>query len=149
MPSEKRLQSLIKNLFYLDEYLQNYQSFDNRINYDRFKSILWQKKIQKSTERKDNLHIERENCFLSLAKTRSESGLFFIKPEQWSNKVLSKLEADEIIKYDSSQDGYFITHDIYEEWALEKIIEREFKTSENYCDFFEQIGNSLVTTQVC
>ena len=143
LPSDKRLQSLIKNLFYLDEYLQNYQSFDNRINYDHFKSILWQKKIQKSTERKDNLHIERENCFLSLAKTRSESGLFFIKPEQWSNKVLSKLEADEIIKYDSSQGGYFITHDIYEEWALEKIIEREFKTSENYCDFFEQIGNSL------
>lgn len=143
LPYEKRLQSLIKNLFYLNEYLQNYQSFDNRINYDHFKSILWQKKIQKSTERKDNLHIERENCFLSLAKTRSESGLFFIKPEQWSNKVLSKLEADEIIKYDSSQGGYFITHDIYEEWALEKIIEREFKTSENYCDFFEQIGISL------
>jgi len=142
LPSEKRLQSLIKNLFYLDEYLQNYQSFDNRINYDHFKSILWQKKIQ-STERKDNLHIERENCFLSLAKIRCESGLFFIEPEQWSNKVLSKLEADEIIKYDSSQGGYFITHDIYEEWALEKIIDKEFKTTENYCDFFEQIGFSL------
>jgi len=143
LPSEKRLRSLIKNLFYLDEYLQNYQSFDNRVNYDRFKSILWQKKIQKSTERKDNLHIERENCFLSLAKTRSESGLFFIKPKQEYNKVLSKLEVDEIIKYDSSQGGYFITNDIYEEWALEKIIEREFKGSENYCDFFERIGTSL------
>ncbi|KAF5425055.1 hypothetical protein C5S42_11670 [Candidatus Methanomarinus sp.] len=143
LPSEKRLQSLIKNLFYLDEYLQNYQSFDNRINYDHFKSILWQKKIQKSTERKDNLHIERENCFLGLVKTRCESGLFYIKPEQWSNKVLSKLEADEIIKYDSIHGGYFITHDIYEEWALEKIIEKEFKTIDNYCDFFEQIGISL------
>lgn len=144
LPSDEKFQSRIENLFYLDEYLQNYQSFGDGINYDHFKNVLWQKKIQNSTERKDNLHIERENIFLSLAKIRCESGLFFIKPEQWwSDKALSKLEADEIIKYDSSQGGYFITHDIYEEWALDKIIEIDFNTSEDYFDFFEQIGTSL------
>lgn len=143
LPNNKRLRKLIQNLFYLDEYLQNYQSIDHRINYSNFKNILWKKKIQKSTERKDNLHIERENCFLNLVRKRCESGLFFVEPEQCSNKALSKLETDEIIKYDSKQGGYFITHDIYEEWALEKIIEREFKTSRDYNDFFEQLGTSL------
>jgi len=140
---DQRLQSLIQNLFYLNEYLQNLQDFDNEINYKEFKRIIWQKKIQKSTEQKENLHIERETCFLELAKARCESGLFFIMSEQWSKKALSKLEADEIIKYDSNQGGYFITHDIYEEWALEKIIERDFNASKNYSDFFKQVGISL------
>lgn len=34
--------------------------------------------------------------------------------------------------------GYFITHDIYEEWALEKIIESEFSKKESNIDFFKK-----------
>ena len=36
-----------------------------------------------------------------------------------------------------------ITHDIYEEWALDKIIERAFIRSENYQKFFNSLGSSL------
>ena len=143
LPSDIRLKSLVQNLFYLDEYLQNYQSFDNSINLDHFKDIIWNKKIQNSSFTKDNIHILREDCFISIAKARCDSGLFFIKPEKCFNLVLSKLELDEIIQYDSSHGGYFITHDIYEEWALNVIIERAYNVAENYNAFFEQIGTSL------
>eukprot|EP01037_Dinobryon_pediforme_P007113 gene7113-7178_t len=40
-------------------------------------------------------------------------------------------------------DGYFITHDIYEEWALDKVIEREFVALASYEQFFINIGTSL------
>ena len=53
----------------------------------------------------------------------------------------NELVGDGILGYEAA--GYFITHDIYEEWALEKIIESEFiKKTENE-DFFDKIGQSL------
>ncbi|GAH57181.1 unnamed protein product, partial [marine sediment metagenome] len=53
------------------------------------------------------------------------------------------LELDEIIQYDSNAGGYFITHDVYEEWALQNIIEKEFTKLEDYKSFFDAIGSSL------
>ena len=78
-----------------------------------------------------------------MARLRCETGNFFIRADQFDNQVLSSLEKDEIIKYDPQQNGYFITHDIYEEWALDKIIETEFVSLTTYQEFFNKIGNSL------
>lgn len=46
-----------------------------------------------------------------------------------------------ILGYESF--GYFISHDIYEEWALEKIIEREYNNRSDNNSFFINIGSSL------
>ncbi len=143
LPDNTRLQNLILNLFYLNEYLTNYDIINDETDLLKFRAILWQKGIQNSRFRKDNIHLERERCFLSLAKNRCDTGNFFLMGEQCNSQVLSQLENDEIIKYESSQSGYFITHDIYEEWALEKLIDREYSTLASYTSFFENIGNSL------
>ena len=37
---------------------------------------------------------------------------FFVKTGDCDQEALQKLEADEIIKYDSNAGGYFITHDV-------------------------------------
>lgn len=143
LPDNTRLQNLILNLFYLNEYLTNYDIINDETDLVKFRAILWQKRIQNSRFRKDNIHLERERCFLSLAKKRCDTGNFFLMGEHCNGQVLSQLENDEIIKYESSQNGYFITHDIYEEWALEKLIEREYSALASYTSFFENIGNSL------
>jgi hypothetical protein len=143
LPNDEKLLGLITNLFYLDEYLAHYKSLDNQTNVSKFRSILWQKKIQNSESKKHNIHIERERCFLKLAKARCDSGYFFVKGDLCNNAIISLLETDEIIKYDSDQDGYFITHDIYEEWALEKLIEREYATIFTNDQFFNNLGTSL------
>src|SRR5699024_2708352 len=52
------------------------------------------------------------------------------------------LVSDGILGYESSA-GYFITHDIYEEWALEKIINNEFQKSRNPTEFIDNIGDHL------
>ena len=58
--------------------------------------------------------------------------------------IFDTLCADEILYYDSSANAYFSVHDIYEEWALEKIIEYKFEQSiVGDIDFFEEVGNSL------
>ena len=48
IPDNSRLQSLIKNLFYLNEYLTSYDLINDQTDIVKFREILWQKKIQNS-----------------------------------------------------------------------------------------------------
>jgi len=143
LPDNERLLELLQNPFYLNEYLRNYGSIDNTTSSFHFKNILWNKQISKTSYHKDNIHIKREECFLRIAQRRANDGHFFVKADDCDDGILQKLEVDEIIKYDFNSGGYFITHDIYEEWALDKIIERSFCKSANHKDFFQDIGSSL------
>jgi hypothetical protein len=143
LPNNNRMLDLICNPFYLNEYLQNYDSLSKDITYSEFKDILWDKQIAKSSYTKDNIHIRREDCFLALAQRRANEGNFFVKADGLESAILPKLVADEIIGYDKKVRGYFITHDIYEEWALEKIIEAAFHRQDSAKDFYQELGESL------
>ena len=143
LPKNVRLKKIILNPFYLNEYLKNYNSIDNTINYSEFKNILWLKKIQNSSYRKQNTHIKREECFLAIIKEKSDSGDFFVNPSGCLSETLSHLQRDEIIGYNSVIGGYFITHDIYEEWGLNKLIERTYLQTKSYNEFVSEIGLSL------
>ncbi|MFW6130316.1 MAG: AVAST type 4 anti-phage nuclease Avs4, partial [Atribacterota bacterium] len=143
LPDSERLHEILHNPFYLNEYLQIYKSLDATISYSEFKNILWDKQISKTSYKKNNTHIKRENCFIKIAQKRANDGHFFVIVDDCGDEILQKLESDEIIKYDSNAGGYFITHDIYEEWALDKTIERAFHRAKDYKSIFEEIGSSL------
>lgn len=143
LPENERLLKLIYNLFYLNEYLQKYNIFESSISYSDFKNVLWDKQISNTSFRHNNTHIKRETCFLNFARERANVGHFYVKPDNFDAEILKQLENSEIIKYDSNSGGYFITHDIYEEWALDRVIERAFNQSESYKAFLEDIGSSL------
>src|SRR5208283_2997809 len=72
LPEDKKLLHLILNPFYLNEYIVNVISNpeidDTKNTYDNFKKILWDKKILNSSQRKNNLHIEREKIFIDIAR---------------------------------------------------------------------------------
>lgn len=131
LPIDESILELIKNPFYLNEYLRF--SKGQKQNYVSFKSDLWTKIISKAKP-------AREQAFLSLAFQRANEGQFFITPNQ-NPIVLEQLVADGILGYETA--GYFITHDIYEEWALEKKIDTAFKRKRNNSDFLKEIGDSL------
>lgn len=134
LPEDERLLELIKNPFYLNECLKYYKE-DEEINYIDFKEKLWNKIIKKSKP-------AREQYFLKIAFERADEGQFFINPSCESQILDDELKNDGILGYESPH-GYFITHDIYEEWALEKIIETKFIKKVNNQEFFEKIGQSL------
>lgn len=117
LPKDERLLSFIRNPFYLNEYLKFHKE-DEEINYIGFKEKLWNKIITKSKP-------AREQCFLIIAFERANEGQFFIRPNFEAQILHNELKNDGIVGYESPH-GYFITHDIYEEWALEKIIDFEF-----------------------
>lgn len=67
----------------------------------------------------------------------------FFKTDDCDQDALHKLETDEIITHDANAGGYFITHDVYEEWALDKLIEQAFIGAKDYKSFYQDIGSSL------
>ena len=133
LPQDEKMLELLRNPFYLNDYLKFYKAGEE-LDYSSFKSKLWNKNIKKSQP-------ERERCFLQVAFKRASEGQFFIEPECSSNILDNELSRDGILGHETS--GYFITHDIYEEWALERVIEREFLKKVTNQEFFERIGESL------
>ncbi len=142
LPDNQKFLERLRNLFYLREYVQQYLNIDKQGNYKGFIDLLWKKRIQ-NTVQKDNLHLEREKCIINIAKQRCETGRFYINADDLSQSALFQLKQDEILGYDDTHNGYFITHDIYEEWTLDKIVSRSFSNYSNIKEFFDELGNSL------
>lgn len=143
LPQSEQLQGLLQKPFYLNEYLHNYPTGETVISYAEFKNAIWGKQVAKSSYRKNNTHRKREDCFLEIARKRATSGNFFVPSDGFDDEILGLLESDEIIKFDPNARGYFITHDIYEEWALDKVIEQAFRKFKKYEEFYGYIGSSL------
>ncbi len=142
LPDNQKFVERLRNLFYLREYVQQYSNIDKQGNYKEFIDLLWKKRIQ-NTVQKDNLHLEREKCIISIAKQRCETGRFYINADSLPQSALFQLKQDEILGYDDTHCGYFITHDIYEEWTLNKIVSRSFLNTSTTKEFFDDLGNSL------
>lgn len=143
LPQNERFLDLIRIPFYLNEYLQNYKEGEELKTYSEFKNLIWNKKIVNSSYTKHNINVKRENCFFEIAKRRANATSFYVKADDLDNEALKALQADELIRYDSDNSGYFITHDTYEEWALDKSINQEFNKRKDCISFFTALGSSL------
>lgn len=142
LPDNERFRSRLCNLFYLGEFLKYYDRINPRGTYREFVDRLWEQRIQgKST--KQELCSLRDTSLVELARLRSTSGAFFVSGEGLAPEALFALRQDEIIGLDKTHNRYFITHDIYEEWALQKLVERTWRYAESPTAFFEEIGDSL------
>ena len=143
LPKSERLLKLLSTPLYLSEYLQIDGSVGHDIGYADFREIIWKKHIQDSSYQSGNMHVRRQECFLSIAQKRANDGGFFVQTGDCDQEAIHKLEKNEIISYDSNAGGYFITHDVYEEWALDKIIEQAFMGAKDYGSFYQKIGSAL------
>lgn len=142
LPQNERLLGLLQNPFYLNEYLRIDPKGSGTACYTEFREAIWNRHIARSSYQKDNIHRKREERFLEIARRRAASGRFFVTIEE-HDEALRQLASDEIIKFDSNAGGYFITHDIYEEWALERTIERSFRGLSDYGQFYQVVSDAL------
>jgi len=138
LPKDFKLIELIRNPFYLNEYLRYYQENDE-MDYQTFKERLWDKNIKKNKP-------AREQWFMKVARQRANSGQFFQIFDTETSILDEQLIPDGLIGYETA--GYFITHDIYEEWALERIITVAFIRAKSVDDFIKEIGNSMPMRRV-
>ena len=137
LPTDKKLLNLLKNLFYLNEYLKLCTN-GAKVDFKGFKDNLWNRVVKKT-------NIIRERLFIKIALQRVETGYFFVQIEE-NLEVANELVADGLLGYETN--GYFIAHDIYEEWALEKNISMHFIQKQDFEDFFSRIGENLPTRRI-
>lgn len=134
LPENQNLLELIKNPFYLNEYLKFYGNVSVGLDYTAFKNKLWNSNIRKKDP-------SRSEWFLKVAVKRANQGSFFVTFD-CSPSALNELVKDGVLGYEEDK-GFFITHDVYEEWALEKKVSREYLNKENNRIFFEELGQTL------
>ncbi|MGE4466134.1 AVAST type 4 anti-phage nuclease Avs4 [Sphaerochaeta sp.] len=130
--NDSKLLDLLSIPFYLSQYLHDY-SENEGLNYLGFKEKIWNQSIKCNTP-------AREICFIKIAHTKTTAGLFYVSIDCDAH-ILEEFHRDGILGYDTP--GYFIAHDIYEDWALERYIEREYVFKANIYEFYQKLSSSL------
>ena len=140
LPKDPTLLDRIRNLFYLNLYTQYFDEIDSKTSESSFMKLVWEKKIR--GKEGGRLGYLRENEFEAFIKERMKAGTFFLPQTKFTSKAVYSLVADEIIADDPAS-GFFITHDIFEEWGLYRIVDECWKESNSVQDFFSKLGDSL------
>ena len=138
LPNDLTLLDRIRNLFYLNLYTRYYDEIDHQIKDTSFMQLVWEKKIR---GRNVLTGYSRENEFEKFIADRIKAGSFFLPPRNYVSKEFSALIADEIIAVDPIH-GLFITHDIFEEWGLYRIIDRYWNEADCVLSFLTNLGET-------
>jgi len=135
LPANSRLRSLLQLPFYLSAYLRFYDTtLEVPMDLAGFKNHLWNKRIKAGDSK-------REKLFSELALQRANSGKFYLPVGTNDIKTAEALLSDEVLG--EKDTTFFISHDLYEEWALEKFIGISFANRLSTTDFFYCLGQSL------
>lgn len=141
LPSNVDFRLRLCNLFYLNLYAKYNERIKRKESYQAFIELVWKEKIA-GRNKKNGLSIKREICFDNCIKERSNSNHFYLDCEKCNPEALQSLITDEIIGM--TDVGFFITHDIYEEWGVLRLIEKEWNRKNNVTEFFNNIGMSYL-----
>lgn len=146
LPIDNKIKILLCNLFYLQIYMNTTHS-QGEVNetIEDFKERIWNEKIKNIVNAKNNIHLRRQTAICKMVFINANNGTsYYILSKDDDHEAISALENDEIIAFDTIFDGYYLTHDVYEEWVLKRVIQSAFTKNHRLIDFFCSIGNSLV-----
>ncbi|MBR5401687.1 MAG: ATP-binding protein [Treponema sp.] len=129
MPTDSKFIKLICNPFYLKYYIQFYSDELQSSDYNSFKTSLWNSLTSVSRD------------FIEISEQRARTGVFYIDVKNVSSTIIEKLLDKKLITKDG--DKYFISHDIFEEWALEKYMDSLFSEISSFYDFLKKMGTSF------
>lgn len=138
LPTDRVLFDRIRNLFYFDLYTQYYGEIDHQYSDRDFLKLVWDKKIRGKNNRIGYL---RESLFESFIEDRIKLNTFFLPAAKYIDEEFDTLISEEIIADDPSQ-GLFITHDIFEEWGLYRIIDKKWDNKDSIQGFLTALGDT-------
>ncbi|WP_224994412.1 AAA family ATPase [Cesiribacter sp. SM1] len=129
---------------YLDFALRalNKSSDDfSNISQTDYKAKLWDALVVDTSNIRNGLPIKREKAFMEIAVNRAKEMKLFAKPIHADAEAIVMLEQDEILFQDHLNRRYAPTHDILEDWALERYISSIFEDHHTPKELFTAIGN--------
>lgn len=135
LPSDLLIRDLLRIPFYLKEFLS--LSEDERSgNFKSFKQRLWDCRI-----RGNDSGVMAANGFIAMIERRLQTGNYWIEVNSDEAEAANGLIQRGVLARDSETEWCYLTHDIYEEWALEKIISRAFSEVGDSSDLWTSLQN--------
>ncbi len=137
----KEILQLVKNPFYLSsiyKIINNGYILNQNDNKETIKNIIWENIIKKNSERADGMPYKREKAFVEIALKRSSTMAFSVDINQFDLAATTKLQEDGLV---SIKNGFvYLTHDVFEDWAIENYIEKQYQKNNSLSEFFNSIG---------
>ena len=139
------LKPLIKNPFYADlayRVAVNGATFSPSAGEREFKETVWRDIISKESERSNGMSLRRRKTFIEISVRRAKQMVYGVLDNEFDPDTLLRLETDNLIHRDLSDNLVSPAHDILEDWALERFIEDKFKSSlRNVNIFLSAVGH--------
>jgi archaellum biogenesis ATPase FlaH len=136
LSNKQSIRKILRRPFYLNLIVLNSQILkkDEEITEGEFKKIIWEKVISKN-------NAERGPAFEKIAVDRATSMKLYVRAENIHKDIIKQLHNDNIILVEENLgESYSPSHDIYEDIALMRFIERNYQQRQNTLDFFERCG---------
>ena len=107
-----------------------------------FKNVVWSSVIEKQSYRNSGMPLRRRNTFIEVAKQRAKKMVYGLSDRNFDPEAILKLEEDNLINRNESSSLISLSHDVLEDWALERFIEDEYvEKSHELSSFLESIGS--------
>ncbi|MGE0567910.1 MAG: hypothetical protein AB7O73_08165 [Bacteroidia bacterium] len=143
------LKKILQIPFNLDKAISiQKEVFDESVTTEKdFKRIMWEYVIENKEKETDaEVRKKRSVTFSDIAYNRAIQMISYVKADSAEAKILESLEKDNIIEVDQKlKNRYSPSHDIFEDWALTRIIEDKFldwaATSSEIKNYFTAIGD--------
>lgn len=131
-----KFKQILDRPFYLNIVVKNHDLFGklNNLNEKDLKRLIWEEVISRH-------NALRAELFEQIAVQRALSMGLFVRISGSNPMILEQLLIDEIITKDGELgDSYCPSHDVFEDIALIRYIERIFQGRENTTSFFDQLN---------
>lgn len=128
---DSNLVDLLRIPFYLNFFF-SLSPKEEKLSLSEFKEMTWDTKIKKSSP-------NREGEFISIVLKKASDNSVFL--ENTRNSEFTDFVNEGLIVDENSV--YYLSHDIFEEWAIEKYFNNRFIRTTSIEEFFSQIQETL------
>ncbi|WP_109698083.1 nSTAND3 domain-containing NTPase [Chitinophaga deserti] len=139
----RELVRIPKYLDFINTAMLSGQSDYSIINTTDLQSLLWDAIVEnKFEEFKNGLPQKRREAFIEIAVNRSRKMVSYIDSGKSDPEALEKLVKENVIIKDKNHPKYSLAHDVLEDWALIRHVDRIFDNKTGDSIFFDSLGNS-------
>lgn len=143
--NNKSIRLMLKNPFFANlayRVVNAGAAFSDSDGEEEFRKAVWKVVIAKEDERAEGMPLKRKSTFVSISVKRAKNLVFGVPETEFDSNAILKLEADNLIRRDSSNGLVSPAHDVLEDWALEQYIEDAFRGSNGHIhSFLNNVGH--------
>jgi energy-coupling factor transporter ATP-binding protein EcfA2 len=136
---------LLKNPFYAELAYRVAESgtfFSTGDGEREFKIAVWRDVITKEHVRIAGMPLKRRKTFIDIAVSRAKQMAYGVPDTSYDYDALLKLEEDNLIRRDPASGLVSLSHDVLEDWGLERYIDEVFQTNfRSVEEFLNTVGH--------